>query len=155
MKTEEKVPQVESKTMKVAMVSCHTFIKKKFREDEDPKNFDWNGADSIGQVLLFQKVKNIKDEALWRKIQDNPELEHIILFVQGNVNEILESATKFGLLPARTVFLFCSCERKKNIDAILNGKFNKSKISICECGGTKTMGRLYWNIVEKGMFSHN
>ena len=156
MDTELKGSKTEEKVMKVAMISCHTFIGKRFKEDDEPINFDWNIGTTGGQVLLFQKVKNIEDETLWKKIHGNLDsLEHIVFFTQDNVKKILDCAIKFGLPPERILFLFCSCEREKNTAMIRSSKFFLSNVALCPCGGTKTMRRLYLNIIERGKFSHN
>jgi len=97
-------------------------------------------------------VDRVRDEIsdLWGQLQTAlPELDHVVVYVgsKGSERAIALSAQ----LPASKVtFVSCDCGLPAKEVLIQAAGMAAAKLVLCECGGHRTMEKLYLNFMETG-----
>jgi hypothetical protein len=97
-------------------------------------------------------VNRVRDEIgnLWGQLQTAlPELDHVVVYVgsQGSERAIALAAQ----LPTdKVTFVGCDCGLAIKAALIVAAGFDPSKLVLCECGGRRTMRRLYNSYMETG-----
>lgn len=97
-------------------------------------------------------VDRVLDEIgnLWRKLQESlSELDQIVVYVGSAGSErAIELAAQ---LPASKVtFVGCDCGLPFKEAAVQRAGLAEARRMLCECGGIRTMGKLFANYMETG-----
>lgn len=97
-------------------------------------------------------VDRVRDEIgnLWGQLQEVlPELDHIVVYVGSAGSErAIELAAQ---LPASKVtFVGCDCGLPFKEATVLRAGLAEARRMLCECGGVRTMGRLYAAFMATG-----
>ena len=142
--------------MKTALISYNTFV------DGERNGWKSQGENS---VLLLQNADGDKwgtsqsgetheqwHEATkaivdprWGQLQiELPTIDKVVFYVGSyGAERVIELAAEHGLTPDRATFVLCDCNMTKKMGVIRSRGFASSRVIDCECGGHRTMWRLY------------
>lgn len=104
-----------------------------------------NGGRPIGAERRREEL-----ELLWGKIQGvKQELDHVVVYVGVRGSErAIEFAAQ---LPAEKVTIVsCDCSVPAKVRMLMAAGLDLRRVVVCECGGHRTMEKLFENFMETG-----
>ncbi len=97
-------------------------------------------------------VDRVRDEIgiLWGQLQEAlPELDHVVVYVGSKGSE--RAIALAAQLPASKVtFVGCDCGLLAKEAVVQAAGMTEARRMLCECGGNRTMERLYLRFMETG-----
>lgn len=101
-------------------------------------------------VTKLSESNLVRDQIgmLWSNLQESlPNLDHVVVYVGDSGSErFIELATQ--LPAAKVTFVLCDCNLSYKTRAIRNSGLGEARQVRCECGGHRTMRRLYNNFMQ-------
>ncbi len=129
----------------------------------DSLSSGWHDGPSDRRALVLQRTTgdgaSVKLEPgqrsdqisiLWGELQKAlPELDHIVVYVGANGSQ--RAIALAGQLPASKIsFVGCDCGILQKEAMIQAAGLTEARRLLCECGGHRTMKRLYTHFMETG-----
>ncbi|MBI4457791.1 hypothetical protein HY633_02410 [Candidatus Uhrbacteria bacterium] len=110
------------------------------------------GVPSGGNRTTDESADRVRGEidTLWGQLQQAlSELDHVVVYVGANGSE--QAIAHAAKLPASKVtFVGCTCGLPYKESMVRSAGLASARRVVCECGGHRTMGRIFTRFMETG-----